>query len=161
MDIKKSSALTDYARQVFLASKVHLQRENSRKEVYSQLQKMKKSIIGMNLRHSDIDRLRQKIDMLIDWERKYARLFRPSDSGTADLKSHITMLEEELKKEREEKHMIISERDEKVAELTDSITRIKNSMKHLMLEKAKRSHRLTVLSKKIDDDVDRSGYYNS
>ena len=161
MDAKKPSAVSDFARQVFLASKVHQQRENASNEVFFQLQKMKKSIIGMNLRHSDIDRLRQKIDMLIDWERKYARLFRPSDSGTADLKSHIVLLEDEIKKEREEKHMIISERDEKVAELTDSITRIKNSMKHLMLEKAKRSHRLTVLSKKIDDDVDRSGYYNS
>ena len=154
-------SVADFARNVFLVSKVHVQREKSREDVYSQLQKMKKSIISMNLSYSDIERLRQKIDMLIDWERKYAKLFRPSDSDTLDLKNHIKILEEELGKEREEKLMIISERDEKVAELTESINNIKNNMKRLTLEKAKRQHRLKVLEKKIDEDIDRDGYFKA
>lgn len=162
MDQRQSlGSVADFARNVFLVSKVHVQREKSREDVYSQLQKMRKSIISMNLRYSDMDRLRQKIDMLIDWERKYAKLFRPSDSGTAELKNHIKILEDELRKEREEKLMIISERDEKVAELTESINAIKNHMKHLTLEKAKRQHRLKVLEKKIDEQTDRNGYYSS
>ena len=157
---KNSSPAADFARQVFLVSKVHLQREKARDDVYLQLQKMRKSIIRMSLGHSDVDRLRQKLDNLIDWERKYARFFRPQDSEVSELKSHIKTLEEEIKKEREEKFMIIGERDEKVAELTESINSIKNHMKHLMLEKAKRQHKMKILEKKIDDNVDR-GYYSS
>ena len=157
---KNPGPAADFARQVFLVSKVHLQRAKARNDVYSQLQKMRKSIRRMSLGHSDVDRLREKIDSLIDWERKYARFFRPQDSEVSELKSHVKMLEEELKKEREEKFMIIGERDEKVAELTESINSIKNHMKHLMLEKAKRQHKMKILEKKIDDNVDR-GYYSS
>ena len=56
--------------------------------------------------------------------------------------------------------MIIGERDEKVAELTEAINSIKNHMKHLMLEKAKRQHKMKILEKKIDKDVDRGSYYS-
>jgi len=157
---KNPGPAADFARQVFLVSNVHLQREKARDDVYSQLQKMRKSIIRMSLGHSDVDRLREKIDMLIDWERKYARFFKPQDSEISELKSHIKTLEEEIKKEREEKFMIIGERDEKVAELTEAINSIKNHMKHLMLEKAKRQHKMKILEKKIDKDVDRGSYYS-
>lgn len=158
---QKTMPVVDFARHVFIVSKVLNQREAARKDVYSQLQKMRKSIITMSLSYSDIDRLRQKIDSLIDWERKYARFFKPQDSEISELKSRISMLEEEINKEREENLMNISEKEEKVAELTESINNIKNSMKHLMLEKAKRSHRLKFLEKKINKKVDRGSYYSS
>ena len=158
---QKTMPVVDFARHVFIVSNVLNQREAARKDVYSQLQKMRKSIITMSLSYSDIDRLRQKIDNLIDWERKYARFFKPQDSEISELKGRISMLEEEINKEREENFMNISEKEEKVAELTESINNIKNSMKHLMLEKAKRSHRLKFLEKKINEKVDRGTYYSS
>ena len=153
--------LKHFAKHLFVTSKVYRERENAREDVYSYLQRMKKSIIRMNLSYSEVDRLRQKIDSLIGWERKYAKFFRPKDPETDELKNRIKALENEILKEKEEKSMIKSEQDEKIKELSGSLENIKDRMKHLLLDKAKRSHRLKNLEQKISKGVDRGSYFNS
>ena len=70
-------------------------------------------------------------------------------------------LEEGLKNEREEKLKLISENDEKIAQLTESLGNIKSKTNHLLMEKSKRQQRLTALDRKIREKVDVHGYYNS
>ena len=159
--IQQAKPFRHFARQLFLASKVYVERNKSKKEVDSYLQRMRKSVIRMSLGYSDVDKLRKKIDNLIDWERKYARFFKPEDNETNELKSQINALEQELRDEREEKYRIISENDEKVRQLTESLNSIKSHMKHILMEKAKRQQRLTVLDKKIREKVDVHGYFGS
>lgn len=122
---------------------------------------MRKSIIRMKLTYSDIDRLKEKIENLINWERRYAKLFKPADKETEELKNQIKALEQELGNEREEKMSKISENNERIAQLTESLSNIKNQMRHLHLEKAKRQQRLQALEKKINEKVDVHRYYRS
>lgn len=159
--IQNSRPFRHFARHLFLIGRVHIERNRAKEDVDNHLQRMRKSIIRMNLSYSDIDKLKKKIENLLDWERKYAKFFKPEDKETRALKNQINDLEQELKNEREEKMSIISENNEKIAQLTDSLSNIKNQMKHLYLEKAKRQQRLTALDKKIMEKVDVHKYYHS
>ena len=159
--LQSSKSFRHFARHLFLVGRVHIERNRAKADVDSHLQRMRKSIIRMNLSYSDIDKLKKKIDNLLYWERKYAKFFRPEDKETEALRSEIKALEQELKNEREEKLSIISENNEKIAQLTGSLNNIKNQMKHLHLEKAKRQQRLTALDKKIREKVDVHRYYHS
>ena len=162
MDYQQShKSARHFAKHLFLISKIYNEREKAREDVYSYLQKMRKSIIRMSLAYSDVDRLRQKIDNLINWERKYAKYFKPEDDEKQELKNHIRALEEELGKEREEKSRIMSEQDERLTELTDSLESVKHKLRHLMLEKAKRLHRFKILEEKISQKDDSQGYFHS
>ena len=161
MQSQISKSLKHFAKHLFVTSKVYRERESAREEVYSYLQRMKKSIIRMNLSYSEVDRLRQKIDRLILWERKYSKFFRTNDPETDELKNKIKSLEDEILKEKEEKSMIKIEQDEKIRELSGSLENIKDRMKHLLLDKAKRNHRLKDLEQKISKGVDRGSYFNS
>jgi len=160
-DLQNSKSFRRFARHLFLVGRAHIERNRAKADVDSHLQRMRKSIIRMNLSYSDIDRLKKKIDNLIEWERKYAKFFKPEDKETQALRGQITALEQELKNEREEKMSIISENDEKIAQLTESLNNIKNQMRHLHLEKARRQQRLTALDKKIREKVDVHKYYHS
>jgi chromosome segregation ATPase len=142
-------------------SRIYGEREKAKAEVNDYLEKMRISIIKMRLSYTDIARLKQKIDNFANWERKYAKFFRPPDGETEELKKHIAALEEELKSEREEKFRIISESQEKAQEFNESMQNMKNNLKHLMLEKAKRQHRLKALEQKISGKIDVHGYYDS
>ena len=158
---QSSKSFRHFARHLFLVGRVHIERNRAKGDVDNHLQRMRKSIIRMNLSYSDIDKLKKKIETLLDWERKYAKFFKPGDNETQLLKSQISSLEQELKNEREEKMSIISENREKIGQLTQSLDSIKSQMKHLHLEKAKRQQRLTALDKKIREKVDVHGYYHS
>ncbi|MBS3104625.1 hypothetical protein J4234_00035 [Candidatus Woesearchaeota archaeon] len=160
-DLQNSKSFRHFARHLFVVGRVNIERNRAKADVDSHLQRMRKSIIRMNLSYSDIDKLRKKIDNLIEWERKYAKFFKPEDKETQSLKSQINSLEQELKNEREEKMSIISEDNEKISQLAESLNNIKSQMKHLHLEKAKRQQRLTALDKKIREKVDVHGYYHS
>lgn len=138
-----------------------MERKKAKENADEHLHKMRKSIIRMSLSYNDIDRLKEKIENLIDWERKYAKFFKPADSETEELKNQIAALERDLSNEKEEKLSIISENDERIARLTSSLENVKNQMRHLHLEKAKRQHRLQALEKKINEKVDLHGYYRS
>ena len=159
--IQNSKSFRHFAKHLFLIGRVYVERKKVKEDVDSYLQRMKKSIIRMNLSYSDIDKLKKKIENLLDWERKYAKFFKPEDKETQALKGQINALEQELKNEREEKMSIISENNERIAQLTESLNNIKNQMKHLHLEKAKRQQRLTALDKKIMERVDVHKYYHS
>ena len=159
--VQTSKSFRHFARHLFLVSGVYVERNKAREDIYSNLQKMKKSIIRMSLSYSDIDRLKKKIDNLISRKRKYVKLFKPGDNETNEQKSQINALEQELRNEREEKYKIISENDEKIKQLTDSLTNIKSKMNEFLVEKAKRHQRLTALDKKIRAKVDLHRYYNS
>ncbi|MBI4452618.1 hypothetical protein HY637_04255 [Candidatus Woesearchaeota archaeon] len=161
MDSKIPKSLRHFTKRLFLVSKVYADREKARMEVYEYLQKMRKSIIRMSLGYSDIDRLKQKIDNMARWERKYSKYFRPEDDEKQQLREHINALEEELGREREEKFRIKSEQEERIKELSDSLENVKHKMRHLLLEKAKRHHRLKALEHKIDKGVDRKSYFGS
>ena len=76
-------------------------------------------------------------------------------------KDQINLLELELKSEREEKEKIIYNNDEKIKQLTESLDNIKNHVRHLALEKAKRQHRLNALDSRIRNKVNISNYYSS
>ena len=150
-----------FSRHLFFASKIHVERRKAEQDIFDHLQRMRKSIIRMNLSYTDVDKLKKKVDNLIEWERKYAKFFKPEDRETTSLKNQITALEQELKNEREEKMSIISENNEKISQLTGSLDNLKSQMKHLHLEKAKRQQRLTALDKKIREKVDVHDYYHS
>lgn len=109
--------------------------------------------------YSDVDKLKKKIWNLIDWERKYAKFFKPEDDEAKQLNEQIKTLEEKLKREREEKMELVNENNEKIKHLTESLNNIKNQMKHLHLERARRHHRLKALEQKITQRVDLEDYY--
>ena len=159
--IQNSKSFIHFAKYLFLAGKVYNERGKAKEDVDNHLKKMRKSIIRMNLNYTDIDRLRQKIENLINWERKYAKFFKPGDNEKQELKNHIAALEQELKNEREEKSRIVGEHDEKINELSETLENIKNKMRHLLMEKAKKQHRLRVLEQKINKNVDTNNYYSS
>ena len=156
-----SKPFRDYAKQIFLIGQVYKEKNAARADVDDYLGKMKKSVISMSLSYSHISKLKQKVDNLVSWERKYARFFRTEDSLAEELKSHITALEDELRNEKEEKMRIISESQEKVQEITGAMQEMKDKMKHLHMEKAKRQHRLKILEQKITGKVNRDEYFSS
>ena len=160
-NLQNSKSFRHFAKYLFLAGKVYSERSRTKEDLRNQLEKMKKSIIRMNLSYTDIDRLKEKIDISISYERKYAKFFRPPDNENLKLKNEIADLEQELGNEREEKLKIISENDEKIKGLSESLENIKNKMKHLLLEKAKRQHRLRILEQRIDNNIDTKNYYSS
>lgn len=159
--INDSLSLRHFTKHLFLVGRVYVERKKVKKDVDEHLHKMRKAIIRMNLTYSDIDRLKEKIQNLIDWERRYAKLFKPADKETEELKRQIAALEHDLSNEREEKLSIISENNEKIAQLTESLNNIKNQMRHLHLEKARRQQRLNALEQKIRQKVDVHRYYHS
>ena len=159
--MQNSVSLRHFARHLFLVSNVYAGRKNAKADVDEQLHKMRKAIIRMSLSYNDIDSLKEKIGNLVDWERRYAKFFKLSDKETDELKRQIEVLEGELRNEREEKLSIISENNEKASQLTDSLNNIKNQMRHLHLEKAKRQHRLNALETKIREKIDVHRYYRS
>ncbi|MBI2541400.1 hypothetical protein HYV80_01700 [Candidatus Woesearchaeota archaeon] len=159
--VQNTDSIRHFARHLFLVSKAYASRKKAAEDVDEHLRRMGKSIVRMSLSYSDISRLKQKIDALIGWERKYAKLFRPEDKETEELKSHIAALEQELRNEKEEKYSIISENNEKIAQLTESLSGIKDQMKHLHLEKARRQQRMQALDKKINEKIDLHRYYHS
>lgn len=157
----KRSSLVHFTKHLFLVSKVYSERQKAREEVYAQLEKMKKSIIRMNLSYTDVDRLKSKIDKLISWEGKYAKFFKSEDNESQELKSRINSLEIELSNEKGQKQRIMGENEERLKELTDSLESVKHKLRNLMLERAKRHHRLKKLEEKISQKVDSREYYNS
>src|SRR3989344_5417740 len=159
--MQNTKAMSHIARHVFLISKIHSQKRKAEDEVKSHLAKMRKSIIRMSLSYKDIDRLKDKINILIDWERKYSKFFRPEDSEIKDLKGKIISLEEELQKEKEEKYRIMSENNERIKGMSDSLDAVKHRMRILHIDKAKRQRTLNMLDNKINKKIDRDEYYNS
>ena len=159
--IPASRSLRHFTRHIFLISKAYAERNRAKSDVYSGIHRIRRSIIRMNLTYSDIDNLKKKIEKWMDLESRYARYFRPEDKETAELKNQISVLQEELRKEREDKARVIREHEEKETELNDSINNIKNSMKHLFMEKAKRQQRLNSLEKQINKKIDLGRYYSS
>ena len=159
MPIQNTKSFRNFAKHLFLISKAHTERNKAKEDVDDYLKRMKESIIRMSLSYTHIDRLKQKVDSLINLERKYAKFFRPVDNETLELKKQINSLEQELRDEREEKLSIISENDEKIMELTGSLNNIKNKMKHLFMEKAKRQHRMNALEQRISKNTDTQSYY--
>jgi len=160
-NLQETKSLRHFARHLFLVSRVYIERKKARQDVESHLQRMRKSVIRLSLTYSDIDRLKQKIDSLISLERKYAKFFRTEDDEAKELKNRISALEQELNNEREEKQRIISDNNDKIQQLTDSLNSIKGKMNELLIEKSKRHLRLTALDRKIREKVDVHKYYNS
>lgn len=160
MPLQNSKSFRRFAKHLFLISRVYIERNKAKEDVDEYLQRMRKSIIKMRLSYSDIDRLKEKIGNLINWERRYAKFFKPADKETQELKSQINVLEQELSNEREEKRKIIYENNEKIAQLTNSLNSIKSKTNELMMERAKRHQRLTALDKKIHEKVDLHKYYH-
>src|SRR3989338_9191792 len=150
-----------FSRHLVIAGGVYSSKSKARDEVDRQLEKMRKSIIRMTLSYSDVDKLKDKIDNLIDWERRFARLFRPEDNEIRELKEEVRHLEHELREERESKSKMHEEHTDKTQQLTQSMENIKGQLKHLHLEKAKRHHRLKALDEKIKSKIDVHSYYHS
>lgn len=159
LTIQNTKPLRHFTKQLFLVSRAYNQRNKAKEDVYAQLQRMRKSIIRMNLSYTDVDRLKHNIDNFMALERRYAKYFRGEDDDKQQLQSQINFLQQELKNEREEKLRIIGEHDEKIKELTESLENIKGRMKHLHIEKAKRQHRLNVLESKINKNTDKEDYF--
>ena len=159
--LQTSKPFMHFAKYLFLVSKIHRERTIAREDVDNHLKKMRKSIIKMDLSYTDIDKLSLKINTLVNCERKYAKFFKPEDTERQEFRNEIANLEQELRNEKEEKSRVISEHDEKIKELSDSLGNIKNKMRHLLMEKAKRHHRLKILEQKINKNVDTKSYYHS
>lgn len=152
--------LRHFVKHLFLTGKVYTERKRAKMDVDSQLQRMRKSIIRMNLSYSDVDRLKQKIGNLVSWERRYAKFFKAPDEETIELRKRINALEQELHNEKEEKYKITAENNEKIAQLTGSLSGLKSKTNYLLMERAKRQQRLKALENKIREKVDLSRYYD-
>ena len=98
---------------------------------------------------------------MIGWERNYAKLFKPEDKETQELRKQINIIADELRKEREDKQRIIEENNQKINQLTDSLNNVKSKTNYLLMERAKRHHRLKALENKIRQKVDVHRYYHS
>ena len=159
--MQNTKAMGNFARHVFLISKAHSQRQKAEDDVKTHLAKMKKAIIRMSLSYNDIDRLKGKINTLIDTERKYSKFFRPEDSQIKDLRDRIISLEKEIQNEKEEKYRIVSENNDRIKEMSDSLDAVKHRMRVLHMEKAKRQRKLSMLENKIDKKIDRDEYFSS
>lgn len=153
--------LRHFAKHLFLASRAYSERNKAKESVASHLKKMRKSIIRMRLSYTDIDRLKEKINRLVDWERKYTKFFKPDNNEVQELRSQISSLEQELKNEREEKQMSIEESSAKIRQLAESLGNLRSQTKYLFMERAKRQQRLRALDEKIMERVDVHGYYSS
>lgn len=161
LQVQNMRSFRHFSRHLFFASKVHVERLKAEQDVFQHLQKMRKAIIRMRLNYTDVDKLKKKIENLIEWERKYAKFFKPEDDESKQLKEQINMLEEKLRREKEDKMEVINENNEKIKMLTESLNNIKRQMKHLHLEKAKRHHRLKALEEKIKQRVNLDDYYRA
>ncbi len=150
-----------FAKHLFIAGKILLDRKKAKEDVENHLQRMRKSIIRMTLVYSDLDKLKEKINNLVDCERRYAKLFKTEDRETVDLKKQLEYVESELRKEREEKQQIAEENSQRILQLTDSLNNIKSKTNELLMERAKRHHRLKALESKISGKVDVHRYYHS
>ena len=158
---KSSRAFRHFSKHLFLVGKVYVERKKAHEDVDNHLQKMRKSIIRMTLSYSDADILKEKLDNLINWERKYAKFFKPQDKETQELREQLNVLVAELREEREDKQRIIEENNRKINQLTDSLNNIKSKTNYLLMERAKRHHRLKALENKISEKVDVHRYYHS
>ncbi len=160
-NLQNSKPFGHFAKHLFLIGGIYVERNKAKEGVENHLQKMRKSIIRMKLSYSDLDKLKEKIENLINWERKYAKFFKPEDNEVKQLRNLLNALEEELRQEREEKQEIIEENNQKITQLTGSLNSIKLKTNHLLMEKAKRHQRLTALENKIKGKVDVHRYYHS
>ena len=158
---QNSKSFGHFAKHLFIAGKIYIERNKAKEDVNSHLQRMRKSVIRMTLGYSDIDKLKEKVNNLIYWERNYAKLFKLEDRETKELREHINVLAAELRGEREDKQRIAEENNQKISQLTGSLNNIQNQMRHLHLEKAKRQQRLNALEEKIKKKVDVHHYYHS
>ena len=159
--VQQTKSFRHFAKHLFLVSKVYSERNKAKNDVDAHLKRMKNSIIKMRLGYKDIDSLREKVQNLVSWERKYARFFKPEDRETHELKNQINALEHQLKNGREEKQKMVYENNEKIRQLTESLNNVKSQMRHLMMDKAKRHHRLKALEQKISEKVDVHTYFHS
>ena len=154
-------SLRHFAKHLFLVSNVYMKRRKAEQEVYEHLKSMRQAIIKMRLGYSHIDKLKEKIANMVEQERSYARILRPEDGHTRELRSRLEALESELQNERESKQKIIKDTNEKTSQLAESLESTKMHAKNLLLEKAQRQQRLRHLEKKINERVDLNNYYNS
>lgn len=161
IDQVNNKAFRQFAKNLFLMSKVHIDRKKAEEALDAHHSKMRSSIIGMRLSYTDMDSMKEKVGNLIDSERKYARTFKPNDSEIQQLKSRVMYLERELAKEREEKQKITDGTRERIRQLSESFDNIKSQMMHLHLEKAKRQQRLRALEEKINKNIDVHEYFHS
>lgn len=159
--VQSSKAFRNFAKHLFLVSKTYKERNKAKEDVDEHLHRMRRSVIRMSLTYSEIDRLKQKIGDLISWERKFAKYFKPEDMETEELKKQINILQQELRNERESKLSAISDYDEKIKELSESLDNVKHRMSRLLMERAKRHQRFQALEQKINKKVDIHGYYSS
>jgi len=150
-----------FAKHLFIAGKIFLERKQAKEDVENHLQRMRKSIIRMTLVYSDVDKLKEKINNLVDCERRYAKLFRAEDGETRELRMQLNYIEDELKKEREEKRLTIEENSQKMQQLTESLSNVKSKTNELLMERAKRHQRMKALESKISGKVDLHKYYHS
>ncbi len=156
--VQNSRYFRHFARHLFLLSKVYREKNKAKSDVDTHLKNMRGSIIKMRLSYKDVDRLKEKLEVLIDWERRYSRLFKPEDTEIQDLRSRISSLENELKVEREQKQNITNDNRERIKELTESLNNIKSQVMHLMMDKAKRHHRIKALEQKITGKAEPNNY---
>ena len=113
--MESTHSLRHFARHIFLVSRVHAERSRAKHDVDSHLQKMRKSIIRMNLGYSDIDRLKEKVSRLVESERKYSKFFKPEDDEAKELKSQM----KNLLLEKSKRQQRLTALDKKIREKVD------------------------------------------
>ena len=146
-----------YTRSLFLIGKTYVARNQAKEQLNQHLNKMRSSIIRMRLGYKDIEILREKIDELVDWERKYARVLKSEDNEILFLKGQLKRLENELKLEREEKERMSANYKGKISSLAESIIKIRGHIEILLKEKVVRKKRYESIENKIKMDL--GNYY--
>ena len=153
---QKTRAFKKFSFNLFHLGRIYSERKKAIDDLDDFLIKMKKSIIRMELKFSDIDKLRTKLDIVTRWERSYAKFFKTEDGEMNQLRNEIKSLEDKLSRERQEKEKLLNENSEKIRLLTESMGSVKNKLKELHLDKARRQHRFHAIEKKIKEKFDHN-----
>ncbi|HLG24074.1 MAG TPA: hypothetical protein VI564_04055 [Candidatus Nanoarchaeia archaeon] len=157
--LEQTVVFRNFAKKLFIVGNVYSKTIKAREDVHKQMQKMKKSIIRLNLSYSDVDRLNHKVEKLIELERRYSRFFKTPDTEVKELKDHIEYLENQLSLERKEKRQLLEEEEVKINQMKEHMNAVKNHAKQLLLDRERRNDRMKDLEKKISKRVDIKSYY--
>src|SRR3989338_4953924 len=140
--LEQTVVFRNFAKKLFIVGNVYSKTIKAREDVHKQMQKMKKSIIRLNLSYSDVDRLNHKVEKLIELERRYSRFFKTPDTEVKELKDHIEYLENQLSLERKEKRQLLEEEEVKINQMKEHMNAVKTHAKQLLLDRERRNERM-------------------
>ncbi len=139
--------ITNFFKQVCIVINDHEERTGARKEMYSQIKKVKTAPKKWIL-DKEANKIHKTVDNVLDTER---RLFKYGDDPrlVGKLNDKIDFLEERLSNVKIERDKAVFENREKIREIQSSIRHTKEKISLFIKAKEKRDKKLKELEKRI------------